>query len=94
MTAVDAKRKTQVAQKLKYMIIERLELEGINPEEVPDDSPIFVEGLGLDSIAALDLVILLEKEFEIKITDPAQAKEIMKTLETLAEYVLINGRVS
>lgn len=94
MTSVDAKRKIQVAQKLKYMIIERLELEGINPEEVPDDSPIFGEGLGLDSIAALDLVILLEKEFEIKITDPAQAKEIMKTLETLAEYVLINGRVS
>jgi len=65
-------KKAKLAHKLKYMIVERLELEGVNPEDIPDDSPIFGEGLGLDSLAALDLVILLEKEFNIKVQDPAQ----------------------
>ncbi|MCD6256882.1 acyl carrier protein [Candidatus Aerophobetes bacterium] len=84
-------KKAELAHKLKYMIIERLELEDINPEEIPDDSPIFGEGLGLDSLAALDLVILLEKEFNIKIQDPAQARKILSTIDTLAEYILSHG---
>lgn len=85
--------KAEIARKLKYMIIERLELEDIKPEEVPDDSPIFGEGLGLDSLAALDLVILLEKEFNVKITNPAQAREILSTISTLTEYILAYGCV-
>jgi len=86
-------KKAKVAYKLKCMIIKRLELEDIKPEEVADDSPIFGEGLGLDSLAALDLVILLEKEFNVKISDPGQAKEILSTINTLAEYILVHGSV-
>jgi len=86
-------RKAKIAHKLKCMIVERLELEDVKPEEVPDDSPIFGEGLGLDSLAALDLVILLEKEFNIKISDPGQAKKILSTINTLAEHILAHGSV-
>lgn len=91
MSDINQDKKAQMAYKLKDMIIQRLELEDMKPEDIPDDSPIFVEGLGLDSLSALDLVILLEKEFGIKITDPEQAKKIFATINTLTDYVLENG---
>tara|TARA_B100000315_G_C14353402_1_gene485039 strand:+ start:179 stop:427 length:249 start_codon:yes stop_codon:yes gene_type:complete len=75
------------------MIIERLELEDIRPEDVSSDDPIFGVGLSLDSLDALDLVLLLEKEFSIRITDPEQAKKILSTINTLAEYILASGFV-
>ena len=73
------------------MIIERLELEDISPEDVSNDDPIFGRGLSLDSLDALDLVLLLEKEFNIRITDPEQAKKILSTINTLTEYILNHG---
>lgn len=90
-TKVDLEKRAEIAQKLKTMIIDRLEIEDIRPEDVPDDSPIFVEGLELDSLSALDLVVLLEKEFNVKIQDPEEARKIFATINTLAEYVLTEG---
>jgi len=84
-------KKTKLAHKLKCMIIERLQLEDITPADVSDDDPIFDGGLGLDSLDALDLVLLLEKEFNVKIKDPQQAREILSTIDTLAEYILTAG---
>jgi len=75
------------------MIIERLKLEDIGPEDVSDDDPIFAGGLDLDSLDALDLVLLLEKEFNVRIRDPEQARQILSTINTLAEYILTNGSV-
>ncbi len=86
-------KKTKLAHKLKCMIIERLQLEDITPADVSDNDPIFDGGLGLDSLDALDLVLLLEKEFNVKIKDPQQAKEILSTIDTLAEYILTDGSV-
>jgi len=75
---------------LKNEIIRVLNLEGMKPEEIDDDSMLFGEGLGLDSIDALELIVLLEKNYGIKLKDPAQGKEIFKSVRTMAAYVQAN----
>ncbi|MDR1103546.1 MAG: phosphopantetheine-binding protein [Tannerella sp.] len=72
---------------LKQEIIRVLNLEGITPEDIADDSELFGDGLGLDSIDALELIVLLEKNYGIKLKDPAQGKEIFKSIRTMAGYV-------
>ena len=72
---------------LKNELIKVLNLEGVKPEDIGDDSELFGGGLGLDSIDALALIVLLEKNYGIKLTDPAQGKEIFKSVRTMAEYV-------
>ena len=75
---------------LKKEIISVLNLEGVTPEDIADDGELFGEGLGLDSIDALELIVLLEKNYGIKLKDPAQGKEIFKSVRTMAEYVQAN----
>lgn len=90
----DTVKRDEVANRLKDMIIKRLEIEDIDPASVSNDSPIFGEGLGLDSISALDLVILLEKEFKVKISEPSEAREIFASINTLADHVIAHGVIS
>jgi acyl carrier protein len=73
---------------LKQEIIEVLNLEGIKPEDISDNAPLFGEGLGLDSIDALELIVLLEKNYGIKISDPSEGKAIFASVETMAEYIM------
>ena len=75
---------------LKKEIISVLNLEGVNPEDIADDGELFGEGLGLDSIDALELIVLLEKNYGIKLKNPAQGKEIFKSVRTMAEFVQAN----
>ena len=75
---------------LKNEIISVLNLEGVKPEDIADDGLLFGEGLGLDSIDALELIVLLEKNYGIKLKDPAQGKEIFKSVRTMAEFVQTN----
>jgi len=75
---------------LKNEIIKVLNLEGVNPEDISDDDLLFGDGLGLDSIDALELIVLLEKNYGIKLKDPAQGKEIFKSVRTMAEFVQAN----
>ena len=72
---------------LKQKIIEALNLEEMTPEDIDADSPLFGEGLGLDSIDALELIVLMEKNYGIKLANPAEGKEIFKSIRTIAEYV-------
>lgn len=75
-------------QKLKAQIIEALNLEELTPEDIKDDAPLFgKEGLGLDSIDALELIVMLERNYGIKLTDPAQAKGIMTSVNSIAEFI-------
>ena len=76
--------------KLKEEIIEVLNLEEVKPEDIDENAPLFGEGLGLDSIDALELIVLLEKNYGIKLKDPSQGKEIFKSVHVLAEYVSAN----
>jgi acyl carrier protein len=76
--------------KLKEEIIEVLNLEDVKPEDIDETAPLFGEGLGLDSIDALELIVLMEKNYGIKLKDPAQGKEIFKSITVLAEYIVAN----
>ena len=79
-------------EKLKIQVIEQLNLVEVKPEDINPDSPLFGEGLGLDSIDALELIVLLEKHYGIKIEDPKDGKTIFQSLTTLAEYIKANGK--
>jgi len=73
--------------KLKQELIEQLNLEDLVPDDIETSAPLFGEGLGLDSIDALEIIVLLEKEYDIKINDPREGKEIMYSVESLAEFI-------
>lgn len=74
--------------KLKTQIIDALNLEELNPEDINDDAPLFgPDGLGLDSIDALELIVLLEKNYGIKLTDPAKAKGVFASVATMASFI-------
>jgi acyl carrier protein len=76
--------------KLKQEIIEVLNLEDIKPEDIDNDAPLFGEGLGLDSIDALELIVLMEKNYGIKLQDPAKGKEIFKSINVMADFIQKN----
>ncbi len=78
--------------KLKAEIIEVLNLEDFKPEDIADDAPLFGEGLGLDSIDALELIVLMEKNYGIKLQDPNQGKEIFTSIKSMAEYIEKNRK--
>jgi acyl carrier protein len=74
-------------QELKAKIIEALNLEDISIEDINDNDPLFGEGLGLDSIDALELIVLLDKVYGIRLADPKQGKAIFESVETMANYI-------
>jgi acyl carrier protein len=74
-------------QKLKEQIITALNLEDITPEDIDRNAPLFGEGLGLDSIDALEITLILEKEYGIRFANPAEAKPVFYSIATLAEYI-------
>lgn len=80
----------QLISELKSKIIEVLNLEDVQPEDIDNDAPLFGEGLGLDSIDALELIVMMEKVYGIKIKDPSVGKDIFKSVNTMAEYVKAN----
>ncbi len=73
---------------LKKQIIEELNLEDIKPEDIEDDAPLFGDGLGLDSIDALELVVLMEKYHGVKITDEIVGKKVLASINTMVEHIL------
>ena len=72
---------------LKKEIIEVLNLEEVQPEEIDAGAPLFGEGLGLDSIDALELIVMMEKRYGIKLKDPKEGKAIFKSVATMADYI-------
>ena len=77
---------------LKNQIIEVLNLEDMTAEDINAEAPLFGEGLGLDSIDALELIVLLEREYGIKLSNPAEGKEIFKSIASIADYVSKNRK--
>ena len=77
--------------KLKEEIIEVLNLEDVKPADIDENAPLFGEGLGLDSIDALELIVLMERNYGIKLKDPSQGKEIFKSVKVLADYIAANS---
>ncbi|MBJ2173091.1 acyl carrier protein [Aureibaculum algae] len=75
---------------LKEKIIEQLNLEDVSIEEIGDDDPLFGDGLGLDSIDALELIVMLDKDYGIKLTDPKEGKKIFESVAIMATYITAN----
>lgn len=80
----------ELTYQLKQQIIDALNLEDLKPEDIDASAPLFGEGLGLDSIDALELIVLMEKNYGIKVTDPVASKEILKSIDTMAAFVAAN----
>lgn len=80
----------ELKSELKTKIIEALNLEEITIEDIEDHAPLFGDGLGLDSIDALELTVLLDKDYGIKVTDPKIGKTIFQSVDTLARYISDN----
>ena len=74
-------------EQLKEQIIDALTLEDLTPNDIDNDAPLFGEGLGLDSIDALELIVLMEKYYGIKLQNPAEGKQIFKSVNTMAAYI-------
>jgi len=77
----------QLMADLKRQIIEALNLKHLKPEDIGDDQPLFVEGLGLDSIDALELIVLLQQQYNIKMANPQDGPQIFRSVKTIAEYI-------
>ena len=74
-------------KELKVKVIEVLNLKHMKPEDIGDDQPLFVKGLGLDSIDALELIVLLQKQYDVKLTDPKEGPKIFHSIRTMADYI-------
>ncbi len=77
---------------LKLQIIEALNLRGMQPEEIDDNAPLFGDGLGLDSIDSLELIVLLERNYGIKIEDPREGRKVFESIHVMADYIQANRK--
>ena len=84
------KEMSDLKENLKKQIIEQLNLEDVNPQDIQDDAALFGDGLGLDSIDALEFIVLLDEQYGIKIENPEKGKEIFHSVNSLAAYIEAN----
>ncbi|MEG0467562.1 MAG: phosphopantetheine-binding protein [Mucinivorans sp.] len=82
----------ELKQELKEKLIEALNLEEITPDDIDSSAPLFGDGLGLDSIDALEIILILEKSYGIRLENPAAAKEIFFSVDTLAQFISENKK--
>lgn len=77
---------TELKQALKKQIVDFLNLS-VKPEDIKDDEPLFGEGLGLDSIDSIELIVLLSREYGINIQDPKEGRKILVDINTIVDYI-------
>jgi len=82
----------ELKQRLKQLLVESLSLEDTKPEDIADDEILFGEGLGLDSLDAVEIVVMLQRNFNIDLKDLQKGSEVFTSLDTLATYV--HGRMN
>lgn len=82
---------TELKEKLKKQIIQFLNLTDLTPADIKDDEPLFGDGLGLDSIDSLELIVLLKKEYGITIKDPREGRKVLVDVNTMAAYIEEHG---
>jgi acyl carrier protein len=83
---------TALKEQLKVQIIKFLNLTDLTPADISDNEPLFGEGLGLDSIDSLELIVLLKKEYGIDIKDPREGRKVLVDVETMAGYIQEHGK--
>ena len=80
----------ELVLELKQEIIQSLNLEDVKPVDIDADAPLFGSGLGLDSIDALELIVLLERKYGIKLKDPSKGKEVFQSVNVMAKFIADN----
>lgn len=78
---------TELKEKLKSQIILFLNLTDLTPADISDDEPLFGDGLGLDSIDSLELIVLLKREYGINIQDPKVGRKVLVDINSMADYI-------
>jgi acyl carrier protein len=82
----------QIIQTLKKEIIQALNLSEMKPEDIDEKTPLFIDGLGLDSIDALELTVLLEKKYGLKIKTSEEGKKVLYSIQSMAEFIQANRK--
>jgi acyl carrier protein len=80
--------KEKLMEDLKKQIVAQFNLKKLKPEDIGNDEPLFVEGLGLDSIDALELIVLLQQEYKVKLANPEDGPNVFRSVNTMADYIL------
>jgi len=83
----------ELKEKLKSQIILFLNLTDLSPADIKDDEPLFGDGLGLDSIDSLELIVLLKREYGIDIKDPKEGRKVLTDVNTMVAYIQEYGKV-
>ncbi|MGO3181415.1 MAG: phosphopantetheine-binding protein [Aequorivita sp.] len=78
---------SELKEELKTKIIEQLNLEDVAVTDIADDDALFGDGLGLDSIDALELIVMLDKDYGIRLSDPKEGKKIFESVQVMADYI-------
>jgi acyl carrier protein len=85
---------SELIENLKSQIIETLNLEDVGPADIDAEAPLFGDaGLGLDSIDALELIVLMDKEYGIKLANPAEGQAVFHSVKSMADYITANRKV-
>lgn len=78
---------SELKEELKAKIIEQLNLEDVAVADIADEDALFGDGLGLDSIDALELIVMLDKDYGIRLSDPKEGRKIFESVQVMADYI-------
>lgn len=82
----------KILKQVKEILVNDLKIQGMKPEDISDTEPLFEEGLGLDSLDAVELVVLVQKYFDVQIADMEEGKKAFASVESLAQYIMAHKK--
>ena len=79
-----------IRKELKEMLVDRLSLENVTPDQIEDDAPLFGDGLGLDSLDAVEIIVILQRHYKIEVKEIKKGDALFRSVRLMAEYILQN----
>lgn len=81
----------ELMSELKQKIVDQLNLREVDPASIDNEQPLFVEGLGLDSIDALELIVLLQQDYQVKLKNAEEGPAVFQSIRTMAAYIMAHS---